>query len=131
LEGKILKKKQRIIHHEKRNCNGDRLSSKKVSSYAYEVWQDRSTAELMASEASLIIKTVRKRRCVFFSGKSEKGLLAGVFYLLGRKNKAMKTQREIARSLNTNDVTVRSSYREWLDAFPYLFDQNISIESHS
>jgi transcription initiation factor TFIIIB Brf1 subunit/transcription initiation factor TFIIB len=90
------------------------------------IWQDKQpTAKLIAAEASQIIQTVNKRRPTFFSGKSEKGLLSGLFYLLSLKNKTMKTQREIARSLNTTDVTLRASYRMWLEEFPDLFS-NVS-----
>jgi transcription initiation factor TFIIIB Brf1 subunit/transcription initiation factor TFIIB len=137
LESKNFKRSQRTIHqnvsvvqstsNEPKKFTTKRLSSKKVLICASKLWQDKSIAEAMASEASRIIKTAYEKKSVFFSGKSEKGLLAGIFYLLGRKNKAIKTQREIARSLNTNDVTVRSSYREWIDAFPELFDMKISI----
>lgn len=133
MEGKFLKKFQgmtpqnvsavRNALNGQKKYNAERLSSKKVLSSASKVWQDQSIVKLIAAEASLIIKTVHKKRSVFFSGKSEKGLLSGIFYLLGMKNKAKKTQREIARSLNTNVVTVRDSYRDWLDNFPDLFRQ--------
>jgi transcription initiation factor TFIIIB Brf1 subunit/transcription initiation factor TFIIB len=100
----------------------ERLSYVQVLSYSSIVWKDKQfIAELIAAEASRIIQTVNKRRSTFFSGKSEKGLLSGLFYLLSLKNKAMKTQREISRSLNTTDVTVRASYRKWLKEFPDLF----------
>ena len=98
-----------------------RFSSKTVLLFAHKVWKDETVAELIATETSEIINTVYNKRHLFFSGKSAKGVLSGIFYLLGRKNNAKKTQREIARSLNTNDVTIRDSYREWLDAFPDLF----------
>ena len=101
--------------------NFERLSSKKVLLYASKLWEDKLTSELIASETSKIIKAVYKKKSAFFSGKSAKGVLSGIFYLLGIKNKVKKTQRDIARSLNTNDVTVRDSYREWLDTFPDLF----------
>jgi transcription initiation factor TFIIIB Brf1 subunit/transcription initiation factor TFIIB len=52
---------------------------------------------------------------------SEKGLLCGIFYILNLKNKAQKTQRGIALSLNTTDVTLRASYRKWLKEFSDLF----------
>jgi len=105
---------------EQTKLNASRFSYKKILSQASEVWQDSSIAESMATEASQIIKTIHKRNRFFFSGKSEKGLLSGLFYLLSIKNKVKKTQREIARRLNTNDVTVRASYRDWLHIHPEL-----------
>ena len=100
----------------------ERLSSAQVLSYASMIWRDKqSMAKLIATEASHIIQIVIKRRPTFFGGKSEKGLLCGIFYLLSLKHKTMKTQREIARSLNTTDVTLRTSYRKWLKEFPDLF----------
>jgi hypothetical protein len=100
----------------------ERLSSAQVLSYASAIWRDKqSMAKLIATEASHIIQIVIKRRPTFFGGKSEKGLLCGIFYLLSLKHKTMKTQREIARSLNTTDVTLRTSYRKWLKEFPDLF----------
>jgi transcription initiation factor TFIIIB Brf1 subunit/transcription initiation factor TFIIB len=133
LESKILKEmleelvrqNARPVRHtskKQKSHNAERLSSKQVLSYSSIIWQDKQvTAKLIAAEASQIIQTVNKRRPTFFSGKSEKGLLSGMFYLLSLKNKAMKTQREIARSLNTTDVTVRASYRKWLKEFSDLF----------
>jgi transcription initiation factor TFIIIB Brf1 subunit/transcription initiation factor TFIIB len=133
LEGKILKKmqgntQQKVsavgnILNEQKKCNAERLSSKKVLSYASKLWRDQSIAESIATEASHIITTVYKRRHIFFSGKSAKRVLSGIFYLLGMKNNAKKTQKQIANTLNTNDVTVRDSYRDWLDNFPDLFRQ--------
>lgn len=139
MENKLQEKNQRMSRQniavadntldEQGKYNVERLSSKKVLVFASEVWKDKSVAELIAAETSEIIKTVYRKGSVFFSGRSEKGILSGIFYLLGRKNKVRKTQREIARSLNTNDVTVRVSYREWLSAFPELFSINVLIES--
>jgi transcription initiation factor TFIIIB Brf1 subunit/transcription initiation factor TFIIB len=137
LENEIQKKLQQVTRQnavaaegsltEQKNYGIERLSSKKVLLYASKLWKDKLIAEFIAAETSKIIETVCKKRIVFFSGKSAKGVLSGIFYLLGRRNKAKKTQREIARSLNTNDVTVRDSYREWLDAFPDLFSTGDSI----
>lgn len=107
--------------------NVERLSPKKVLLYASKLWEDKLISELIASETSKIIKTVYRKKSAFFSGKSAKGVLSGIFYLLGIKNKAKKTQRDIAHSLNTNDVTVRDSYREWLGTFPDFFSTDDSI----
>lgn len=152
MESKILKEmveelvrqNARSVRHtlkEQKSHSAERLSSKQVLSYSSMVWQDQqSTAKLIATEAIQIIQTVNKRRLTFFSGKSEKGILSGMFYLLSLKKKTMKTQREIARSLNTTDVTVRASYRKWLKEFPDLFsdvigrraeDEKIGLFIHS
>jgi transcription initiation factor TFIIIB Brf1 subunit/transcription initiation factor TFIIB len=132
LEDKSLKEVQAIIPQEMRpirdplnyqkRADPKRFSSKTVLLFAHKVWKDESVAELIATETSEIINAVYNKRRLFFSGRSAKGVLSGIFYLLGRKNNAKKTQREIARSLNTNDVTIRDSYHDWLDAFPDLFD---------
>jgi len=123
--GKISQKKARSVKDTlniEQNNGLERFSRSQVLSYSSMVWEDKQPiAKLIAAETSRIIQTVNKRRPTFFSGKSEKGLLSGIFYLLSLKNKAMKTQREIARSLKTTDVTVRASYRKWLQEFPDLF----------
>ena len=123
--GKALQKKARSVKdtiNVEQNNGLERFSRNQVLSYSSVVWEDKQPlAKLIAAETSKIIQTVNKRRPTFFSGKSEKCLLSGIFYLLSLKNKAMKTQREIARSLNTTDVTVRASYRKWLKEFPDLF----------
>lgn len=137
MEKEIQKKTQRVIRqnivaakeslNEQTKYNGERLSSAKVLSYASKVWEDKLVAKLIAAETSKIIKTVYRKKSVFFSGKSARRVLSGIFYLLGRKNKAKKTQKEIARSLNTTDVTVRDSYREWIGTFPNFFSTCDSI----
>jgi hypothetical protein len=125
MHGRILQQNASSIRdtvNEQQNNGLERLSSAQVLSYASVIWRDKqSMAKLIATETSHIIQIVSKRRPTFFSGKSEKGLLCGIFYLLSLKNKALKTQREIARSLNTTDVTLRASYRKWLKGFPDLF----------
>ena len=125
MHGKILQQNASLIKdtvNEQQNNGLERLSSAQVLSYASVIWRDKqSMAKLIATEASHIIQIVSKRRPTFFGGKSEKGLLCGIFYLLSLKNKALKTQREIAHSLDTTDVTLRASYRKWLEEFPDLF----------
>lgn len=133
MEGKILKEMQREVVQQKvravrttlneqESYNTERLSSAKVLSYASTIWQDHPLmAELMATETSHVFRIIHKRRQNYFSGKSKKRLLSGIFYLLGKKNKAMKTQREIARGLSTSEATVRASYRDYIANFPDLF----------
>ena len=125
MHGRVLQQNASSIRdtvNEQQNNGLERLSSAHVLSYASVMWRDKqSMAKLMATEASHIIQIVSKRRPTFFGGKSEKGLLCGIFYLLSLKNNALKTQREIAHSLDTTDVTLRASYRKWLEEFPDLF----------
>jgi hypothetical protein len=102
--------------------NSERLSPAQVMSYASKVWEhQQSVATFIATETSQVIQVVQRRKYVFFSGKSEKGILSGIFYLLALKNKISITQRQIARKLGTTDVTVRTSYRDWIDSFPEFF----------
>jgi transcription initiation factor TFIIIB Brf1 subunit/transcription initiation factor TFIIB len=139
LKDKILKKTQGMTHQdtslfrhdsdEQEKHSVERLSHKKILSYASTVWQEQPIAESIATEASQIIKNVYKRKRIFFSGKSEKRILAGIFYLLGT-GKAKKTQLEIGRNLNTSDVTIRASYRDWLENFPDLFTVETPISNH-
>jgi hypothetical protein len=130
LEERVPQNARPVRHTSKKQKNHSvkRLSSKQVLSYSSMLWQDKpSMAKLIAAQASQIIQAVNKKRHNFFSGKSEKGLLSGMFYLLSLKNNAIKTQREIARSLNTTDVTVRVSYRKWLEEFPDIFSDIAGI----
>jgi hypothetical protein len=57
----------------------------------------------------------------FFSGKSAKGIIGGLFYLLGHRFHALRTQKEIAVCLNATEMTIRASSRKWLKEFPDSF----------
>ncbi len=144
MEDKTAKKMQGIAQqevsaekhklNEQKKHDGKRLSSKKVLLSASNIWRDQAKAELIASKASHIIKQTYKVRPIFFGGKSEKRLLSGIFYILSIKNGTKKTQKEIAHSLNTNVVTVRDSYRDWMSNFPDLFPMEtgqLNHDSHS
>ena len=98
----------------------DRLSSEVVAA-ARAVWLDQVLAEKIASSALELITNARKSKFSFFSGKSSRGLLGGLFYLLGFRYGAEKKQKELAEKLGTTDVTIRTSYRKWLEDFPDLF----------
>jgi hypothetical protein len=74
------------------------------------VWENQATAKKIATEAfEIITNTSGKFR--FFNGKSSRSILSGLFYLLGFRYNAVRTQKEIAVQLITTDVTVRDSYR--------------------
>ncbi|MBN1244474.1 hypothetical protein JXA31_02655 [Candidatus Bathyarchaeota archaeon] len=97
-----------------------RLSSEVIEA-AKTIWPDQVIAEKITANALEIIANVNKSNFVFFSGKSSRGLIGGLFYLLGFRYDAAKKQTELAEKLGTTDVTIRDSYRKWLNEFPDLF----------
>lgn len=92
-----------------------------VSAAAHFVWNDESIADKVALETVQIINQTYKRKFVFFNGRSFKYIVGGLFYLLGFRYNDVKNQRELADKLCTNDVTIRTAYRKWLETFPDLF----------
>jgi transcription initiation factor TFIIIB Brf1 subunit/transcription initiation factor TFIIB len=109
----------------------DRLSSEVIAA-AKIVWSDQVTAEKIAANSLEIIANAHKRNFAFFSGKSSRGLIGGLFYLLGFRYHAVKKQKELAEKLGTTDVTIRTSYRKWLEEFPDLFsDVSDKIANHN
>jgi transcription initiation factor TFIIIB Brf1 subunit/transcription initiation factor TFIIB len=88
-------------------------------------------AEKIASSALEIITIANKSNFAFFSGKSSRGLVGGLFYLLGFRYDAVKKQKELAGQLGTTDVTIRASYRKWLEEFPDLFSDVIDKIANS
>jgi hypothetical protein len=62
-----------------------------------------------------------RRKFAFFNGKSAKSIVGGLFYLLGYRHDVVKKQNELADQLGTTDVSIRVSYRKWLETFPDLF----------
>jgi transcription initiation factor TFIIIB Brf1 subunit/transcription initiation factor TFIIB len=95
-----------------------RFGEKDVLSFAQKTWQDQqSVARSVASEALNVIYETYQTNPTFFSGRSAKGIVGGLFYLLGQCNGNVKTQKEIARSLGTTEMTIRSSYRMWMKPF--------------
>jgi transcription initiation factor TFIIIB Brf1 subunit/transcription initiation factor TFIIB len=98
-----------------------RLSPEKVMVLASTIWQNQpSVATDVSTRASNIIQTAYEKRPTFFSGKSEKGILSGLFYHLGSNVGSMKTQQEVALALATTEMTIRASCRDWLKYFPEL-----------
>jgi transcription initiation factor TFIIIB Brf1 subunit/transcription initiation factor TFIIB len=103
------------------NAVSQRITIDKISSLAHEIWRDSpKIAEKTASEASRIIQLASERTPTFFSGKSAKGILGGLFYHLSHRYNNVKTQKEIARCLGTTEMTVRASSRDWQEQFPDL-----------
>jgi transcription initiation factor TFIIIB Brf1 subunit/transcription initiation factor TFIIB len=100
----------------------ERLSPEKLMVFASTVWQNQpSVASDVSVRASYIIQAAYKKSPTFFGGKSDKGILSGLFYYLGSNIGSWKTQQEIALALGTTDITTRTSYRNWLKCFPELF----------
>jgi len=92
-----------------------RIGEEDVISLAQKIWHNQQlVATKIASEALDIISETYQANPTFFGGKSAKGIVGGLFYLLGHQYNSIKTQREIARSLNATEVTIRASYREWV-----------------
>jgi transcription initiation factor TFIIIB Brf1 subunit/transcription initiation factor TFIIB len=103
-----------------------RLSPERVLIAALKVWQNQlSVATDVSASASKIIQAAYEKTpsasSNFFSGRSEKGILSGLFYRLALSTVNVKTQHEIASALGTTETTVRVSSRDWLDCFPELF----------
>jgi transcription initiation factor TFIIIB Brf1 subunit/transcription initiation factor TFIIB len=88
---------------------------------ARAVWINPEIADEIASNALQILADASRDNLRFFNGKSPKCVLGGLFYILGFRFSAHKTQREIADFLCTTEVSVRKSYNGWLSEFPQFF----------
>jgi hypothetical protein len=99
----------------------DRISPEEVTIAAKIIWTDHLIAKAISEDTAEILVKTHARKFSFFNGKTIRGLIGGLFYLLGYKYDAVKNQKELADRLNTSDVTIRASYRSWLEEFPDLF----------
>lgn len=88
---------------------------------SHTVWSNKEIADTIGQETIKIVKQAYKRKIVFFNGKSSRCIVGGLFYLLGFRYAVVKRQRKLADILGTSDVTIRKSYRQWLETFPDLF----------
>jgi hypothetical protein len=104
----------------------NRVSTNEIFAAAYSVWLDKSIADTIASNAVQIINQAYTRRFTFFNGRSSKYLVGGLFFLLGHRYCAIKKQNDLAYQLGTTEVTIRMSYRKWLETYPDLFLDVIS-----
>jgi hypothetical protein len=101
-----------------------RLSHVDTLYWANKTWKgQRQVAESMASKAIRLVFEAYEKNPPFFGSKSRKWILGGLFYLLGQRNGVAKTQKQIAQSLKTNEMTIRASYREWLAQFPKFWSE--------
>jgi transcription initiation factor TFIIIB Brf1 subunit/transcription initiation factor TFIIB len=98
----------------------NRIINQYIVASANKIWQKPRTAGAVASEALRTIDLAYERNSVFFSGKSKRGIVGGLFYCLGLALRSFKTQKEIARILGTTEMTVRASSRAWQKQFPDL-----------
>jgi hypothetical protein len=98
-----------------------RISPEEISAAAHLVWKDSSVADKIALNAIQTITQTYKRKFAFYNGKKSRTLVSGLFYLLGYRFNVVRKQRELAWKLGTSDVSVRTSYKDWLEAFPDLF----------
>jgi transcription initiation factor TFIIIB Brf1 subunit/transcription initiation factor TFIIB len=104
-----------------------RLTLIDVLNYASKVWKGQELlAKTAASEAVRIIREAHEKVPSFFWDKSRKWLLGGLFYLIGKKMNVPKTQKQIAKCLDTDEITIRDSYREWLVHFPEFWPETVT-----
>lgn len=101
----------------------NRISPEEVAIAAKTIWNNPLVAKAITDETMDLLMKVQKRRFLFFNGKTSRGLVGGLFYLLGYKYDVSKNQKELADKLGTSDVTIRASYRSWLEEFPDLFQK--------
>ena len=98
-----------------------RVTCDATSSAARAVWENPKIADKIAADALHVLAAASKLNLRFFNGKAPKCLLGGLFYLLGFRHGAVRTQREIADFLCTTEASVRTSYKSWLKEFPEFF----------
>jgi hypothetical protein len=103
-----------------------RIPIEEVLAAAHLLWADKAFADKMAFEAVKIINQTYKRKFAFYNGKRYGCLVGGLFYLLGHRYDVKKNQTELADCLGTTDISVRKSYRKWLETFPDLFTDVIA-----
>jgi hypothetical protein len=99
----------------------EHLRLEEVMAAAHSIWSNQSTADKIAVDTMSIVRQTQKRKWAFYNGKSSKGLVSGLFYLLGFRYGAEKKQKYLAQRLGTTEMTVRAYYRKWLKEFPDLF----------
>ena len=104
-----------------------RITPKKTLQLAHKIWSNGDTAREIGSEASEIIEQAYRKNPVFFSGRSSRGILSGLFYLLGFRYRSRKTQHDVMSAFPGKYIftittrTLKVSYRRWLMEFPELF----------
>ena len=101
-----------------------RLGVVDVLNYSSKIWKGQEhLAEMVTTETVRILRKAHEKEPTFFQDKNKKWVLGGLFYLIGRKMNVTKTQKHIARCLNTSGATIRNSYLEWLRHFPEFWPE--------
>jgi CheY-like chemotaxis protein len=101
-----------------------KLSDVDALCWANKTWEgQKQIAESMALKAIRLAREAYEKNPAFFESRSRKWILGGLFYLLGKRNGVAKTQKQMAQSLDTNEMTIRASYREWLAQFPEFWSE--------
>jgi transcription initiation factor TFIIIB Brf1 subunit/transcription initiation factor TFIIB len=98
-----------------------RITCEKTEEAARAVWVNQETADTITSNSLQIMAQASRANLKFFHARKPKCTLSGLFYILGFRFRAEKTQREIADLLCTTEVSVRKSYKSWLNEFPQFF----------
>jgi hypothetical protein len=117
-------KNERLPDIERITCSLRKVQEIKAG--AYLLWPNNKTAVKITSSTIKIINQACKRKFSFGNGKSFRCLLGGLFYLLGFRYNDPKKQRDIAIALQITDVSIRSSYKQWLKEFPDVFQDIIA-----
>jgi hypothetical protein len=108
-----------------------RLRHTDVLHYACKTWKEQeTTAKSIATETMHIVQEAYEKNPAFFGSKSRKWILGGLFYLLGPRYGQAKTQKQIAQSLDTNEMTIRASYRTWLKHFSEFWPKHTNNHTH-
>ena len=98
-----------------------RIHCEAITAAARAAWENQEIADDIALNALHVLDLASRTNLRFFAGKPPKSFLGGLFYILGFRFYAKKTQREIANSLGTTGCSVGKSYQSWLSEFPQLF----------
>jgi hypothetical protein len=99
-----------------------RIDCESITIAAKAVWENPETADDVAQNALHILDLAPRTNLRFFSGKTPKCLLGGLFHLLGFRFNSIKSQKEIADFPCTTEVSISNSYRQWMNEFPQLFN---------
>ena len=101
-----------------------RLGVVDVLKYTSKIWKGQEpVAEAVTSETVRILRKAHEKCPLSFWDKSRERVLGGLFYSVGRRMNVAKTQKQIARCLDTDEMTIRNSYREWLGHFPEFWPE--------
>jgi transcription initiation factor TFIIIB Brf1 subunit/transcription initiation factor TFIIB len=100
----------------------ERISPNNLSTFAERIWHNQLwIAQNISLEAFQIIEQAYQKQPSFFGGKTIKGIVGGLFYLLGFRHDGIRSQKEIGQCVGTTEMTIRCSYRNWLSNFPEIF----------